>query len=155
VEDTAGLGRSVPVPHIFHPDLVFLLLAVAVNLLCLLIAFVGGSSRIKRSGVVAIGRILLAAVVLVLVAGLAITAARRESQVGVVLGEIALRRIPSESAESWLEVASGTAVDIVARKDDFVLVRTDLGLEGWVPMGSLLWPANPAIEDLRYRAPAL
>jgi len=84
--------------------------------------------------------------------GLVIAARVHNDQVGVVLEELSLRRIPSEAAESWLDLPAGTAVDLLTEKDGFVLVRTDVGLEGWVNMDSILWPGNPAISVLRYRA---
>lgn len=152
IERAAGLDRSVPARHIVHPDLVFGVLAGVVNLFCVLLAFLGRPKGLRRAGLLAIGQILLGVIAVALIIGLVMAASIHQDQVGVVLEELSLRRIPSHAAESWLNLGPGTAVDLITQKDGFVLVRTDLGLEGWVNMDSILWPRNPAISVLRYRA---
>ncbi|MBU8913549.1 MAG: BatD family protein [Spirochaetales bacterium] len=152
IERAAGLERSVPARHIVHPDLVFGVLAGVVNVFCVLLVFLGRQKGLRRAGLLAIGQILLGVIAIALTIGLVMAAGVHEDQVGVVLEELSLRRIPSHAAESWLNLAAGTAVDLITQKDGFVLVRTDLGLEGWVNMDSILWPRNPAISVLRYRA---
>jgi hypothetical protein len=155
IERAAGLDRSVPTPHLVHPDLVFAVLAGVVNLLLVLLAFAGRTKHLRRAGLLAIGQILLGVIAVALLIGLLMTASTHEEQVGVVLSELSLRRIPSQTAESWLILDAGTAVDLVSQKDGFVLVRTDLGLEGWVDMDAILWPRNPALSVLRYRSFAM
>ena len=152
IERAAGLDRSVPARHIVHPDLIFGVLAGVVNLFCVLLPFLGRPKGLRRAGLLAIGQILLGVVAIALIIGLVMAASIHQDQVGVVLEELSLRRIPSHVAESWLNLGPGTAVDLITQKDGFVLVRTDLGLEGWVNMDSILWPRNPAISVLRYRA---
>ena len=152
IERAAGLERSVPPRHIVHPDLIFGALAGVVNVFFILLAFLGKPKGLRRAGLLAIGQILLGVIAVALVVGLVMAASVQQDQVGVVLNELSLRRIPSHMAESWLNLPAGTAVDLITQKDGFVLVRTDLGLEGWVNMHSILWPRNPAISILRYRA---
>ncbi|MEE8441376.1 MAG: tetratricopeptide repeat protein [Spirochaetia bacterium] len=152
IERAAGLDRSVSPRHIVHPDLIFGALAGAANLFFVFLAFPGKPNGLRRAGLLAIGRILLGVITVALVIGLVMAARVHENQVGVALAELSLRRIPSQAAESWLNLAAGTAVDLITQKDGFVLVRTDLGLEGWVNMDSILWPQNPAISVLRYRS---
>jgi hypothetical protein len=68
---------------------------------------------------------------------------------------LSLRRIPSETAESWLDLPAGTAVEPIGEESGHVLVRTDLGLEGWAPLLQILWRENPALPLLRYRTPGM
>lgn len=155
VEGAAGLDSSVPGRHLVHPDLVFGALLVATNMLLVLLALRTGGLRPRRTALIAIGRILSMVVVIGLTVGLVVAVRTHSHQVGVVLDDLSLQRIPSETAESWLELPAGTAVEVVAEEGGFVLVRTDLGLEGWVPLERLLWRDNPALDILRYRAFAL
>lgn len=148
IERTAGLERTVPPLHLVHPDTLFFALAVAVNLF-----FVGLSLvQSRHRGVFAIVTILLGVVVAALIVGLAMSVSAHDEQVAVALNHLSLRRIPSSTAESWLELPPGTAVERMGREGGFVLVRSDLGLEGWAPLSDLLWPGNPALGVLRYRA---
>ncbi|MCK4516694.1 MAG: BatD family protein, partial [Spirochaetaceae bacterium] len=149
IERAAGLERSIPPRHIVHPDLIFGTLAGVVNLFFILLAFLGKPKGLRRAGLLAIGQILLGVIIVALIIGLAMAASVQKDQVGVVLAELSLRRIPSQMAESWLNLPAGTAVDLITQKDGFVLVRTNLGLEGWVNMNAILWPRNPAISVLR------
>ncbi|MFW5849684.1 MAG: tetratricopeptide repeat protein [Spirochaetota bacterium] len=151
VEASAGIDRSVPPPHLVHPDLLFFALAVLVNGLFVGIALAHGRKR----GWLTIAGILVIVISLGVLAGLVRSAVEHEEQLGVVRGEVTLQRIPGDDADGWLPVRSGSAVHVVSRQDEFLLVRTSLGLEGWVRVEDLLWPENPANDVLRYRGYAL
>jgi hypothetical protein len=148
IETAAGLERTLPPLHRVHPDLFFAILAAAVNALFVAAAL----AKRPWKGVIIIGQILLIVVVLSSCAGLVVSARRHGEQLGVMRSEYLLRRIPSEDSDGWLALAAGTAVEVVAQQGSMVLVRNVLGLEGWVEETQLLWPGNPAIELLRYRA---
>jgi hypothetical protein len=151
VETAAGIENSVPVAHYFHPDHAYIVLAALVNVFCLLFAFRSRGGMTGKSGLVAIGRILTGLLLLGSAVAFVLVLGAYGRQSAVVLEPLSLRRIPSASAESWLDLPAGTAVDVVSRKDDFVLVRTELELEGWASNASLLWPGNPEMGKIRYR----
>ena len=79
-----------------------------------------------------------------------VTARSVDAEVGVILKDITLRRIPDHEAAGWRDIGAGTAVEIVATRSDHVLVRTDIGHEGWAAVADVLWHANPAVATLRY-----
>jgi len=155
IEEASGLEQSVAVRHWIHPDVAFFILAALFNAFFLLLAFAPRRSAGRLRGVLAIGQILMALAVLGGLAFLLSTARAHDAQAGVVREDVSLRRIPSMTAESWLDLEAGTALEIVASRDGFVLVRTALELEGWVSSDQVLYPDNPYIDTLRFSAPTL
>ena len=147
VEGSASLNRSVAPRHIVHPDLFFAMLAASVNAVAVLTAL---AWRRKR-GLFLLGQLVTGILVLVSLVGLIATSMVFGEQLGVVTSDYNLRRIPTEESAGWLVVPEGTAVDIASTHDQFVLVKTAAGLEGWVSGGQLLWPGNPEYSRLRYR----
>jgi hypothetical protein len=152
VELSAGIDRSVPPPHLVHPDHMFVALAILVN------AFFVGMALTRRRG--RRGWVVIAGILVVLLAagattGLVTAAMRHNEQLGVVRGDVTLRRIPGSGADGWLPVRAGSAVRVVAGRDNYLLVRTVLGLEGWVEVRDLLWTGSPVSQLLRYRGYAL
>ncbi|MFP4408819.1 MAG: hypothetical protein ACLFPW_09890, partial [Spirochaetaceae bacterium] len=67
-------------------------------------------------------------------------AVRIESQARGVVGAESARmlRIPEPDADTWLTLPQGTAVEVELRHQEFVLVRTGLGVEGWLEAEELL-----------------
>jgi SH3-like domain-containing protein len=68
-----------------------------------------------------------------------VTAAEQRERIAVVTGTPGvLRKIPDASAESWLTLPEGTAVDLVASHGSFHLIATASGVQGWVSNEDLL-----------------
>ena len=145
VEHWAGIHRTVPPPHLVHPDVFFFALALLVNGLFAGIAFTRGR---RRARCIIAGGLVLVLVVGAL-GGLVASAIVHERQLGVVLDDVTLRRIPGSGAAGWLPVESGAAVRVVARHQDSLLVQTVLGLEGWVDVQDILWPGIPSARTVR------
>lgn len=147
IERSKGIERSVAPPHLVHPDLFFLALAVLVN------AFFAGAAltRGRRRSATVIAGILLVLLIAGSATGLATSALCHEHQIAVVREGITLRRVPGVEADGWLAVESGSGVTVVATHGGSVLVRTDLGLEGWVSVTDLIWTGSPASMLARYR----
>lgn len=146
VEFSAGIERSVPPPHLVHPDLFFLLLALLVN------AFFIGAALIRspRGWSVIVG-ILLVVLIAGAGAGLATSALRHGQQVAVVRDDVTLRRIPGSASDGWLPIQQGAAVRVVARNGNSLLVRTVLGLDGWLELEDVIWPGSPLARVVRFR----
>ncbi len=147
VEQWASIERTVPPPHHIHPDLMFLVLAILVNLL-----FLGAASqRVHRRARSVIAAVFVLLLIGATVSGLVLTAVGHEHQVGVVRDGVTLRRIPGSDAAGWLPITSGAAVDVLARHENSLLVRTVLGLEGWISLDEILWHGAPGFPVTRYR----
>ncbi len=151
IEAREGIERSVPPPHLVHPDVFFVSLAVLVNGFFVGLALL----RSSRRGWTVIAGILVGVLVLGSLGGLAASAVRHETQVGIIRDDITLRRVPGAGGGGWLPVEGGAAVRIVARHGDSVLVRNVLDLEGWVEITDLIWKESPIGSLVRYRGFAL
>ncbi|HKJ84578.1 MAG TPA: hypothetical protein VKA06_00810, partial [Spirochaetia bacterium] len=146
VERSAGIERSIPPPHLVHPDFFFMLAAALVNAL-----FIGLSFGIRRRAASEIAAILVVLMIGGAIAGLTITAFGHDQQLGVLRGDLTLRRIPDADADGWLPAKSGAAVRVLSRTGNALLVQTVLGLEGWVSLEDLLWNEVPVFSLIRYR----
>ncbi len=49
-----------------------------------------------------------------------------------------LKRIPLDEAQVWIQLKEGTSLLVEGSAQGFVLVKTGLGLEGWIKADSLL-----------------
>jgi hypothetical protein len=148
VEASAGIDRAIAPRHVVHPDVPFAALAISVNSFFVLAAF---AARRKRPALL-VGQLVIGIVMIVSLAGLIFVAVVHGEQLAIVTTDYDLRRIPSDDSEGWLIVKEGTAVEIVASQDRFVLVRTAFGLEGWVESDGLLWSESPTFFEARYRS---
>lgn len=147
IEASSDIGRSIAPRHLIHPDLFFAALAVAVNLLFVQVAL----TLRKRNALLLVGQLVAGILIVVSFAGLAITVSLHNEQLAVVREEYDLRRIPSDESQGWLIVNDGTAVEVVALQTDFALVRTAVGLQGWVRADQLIWSGTPEFDQIRYR----
>ncbi|MDR3200620.1 MAG: BatD family protein [Spirochaetales bacterium] len=130
-EKTFGVTHAVSAPRI-HPDVFFAVFAAVIFTAAVLPWFIR-----KRT-------ILFACLTALFLAaafsggGMAWQAASLEREWAVVAsGGSPLRKIPLPEASEWLELAEGTAIDIVSRSGGFVLVSTGSGIEGWMEEDSL------------------
>ncbi len=146
VERSAVIDRSVAPPHLVHPDFFFMLAAALVNTL-----FIGLAFGARRHAANEIAAILVVLLIGGAITGLAITAYGHQHQLGILRSDITLRRIPEADADGWLPVKSGSAVRVLSRTGNSLLVQTVLGLEGWVSLEDILWNEVPVFSLIRYR----
>jgi hypothetical protein len=134
VEEEYGLEQQLEVPRFLDPDTVLIGLLLLFNAglpLVILLPF-----RAKGQRVIAVSLF----VILSLLGSLVFLQARRfETQGrGVVRGPQAqMLRIPEPDADSWLTLPEGTAVQVSLRHQQFVLVSTGVGVEGWLEAEAL------------------
>lgn len=137
VEAELGLDRQLELPFVYHPDLFFLLLIVALSGAAIL----GGLSMLRGGAIIAI--VLLCFCAMLSLGAMAYSARVLEHPVTVVGSEgVSMRRIPDREASAWLQLGAGAAVDASVRHGDFVLIRTGDRVEGWVEAESLIGPAG-------------
>ncbi|TVR05257.1 MAG: hypothetical protein EA403_03230 [Spirochaetaceae bacterium] len=135
VESARGLNRQFSRPRTVHPDGPLL----AVILLWYLVAVLIVVPRKRRSARYAIAVIVTALMLLVAIGGFAYALHQRNQAIAVVgEREAGLRRIPEQGAQTWLTLDPGTAVLPLTTRDEFVLIRTGYGIDGWIPMDQLL-----------------
>lgn len=147
LESGEGLERTIAPPHRFHPDLFLLVSALLANGL-----LVGaGLARGRYRGTILLVGLILGVVLLSSLVGLLATTVRYGDQLAVTVHDVTLTRIPGRDASGWLSVPGGIAVDVVSQDGDAVLVRTSLGLEGWIDLTDLIWKESPLYGVVRYR----
>ena len=64
--------------------------------------------------------------------------ARVEPDAIVGLSDCPIRKVPGDLSETWMTLKAGTVVKVQGSSNQWVLVQTGYGLEGWVSGGSLL-----------------
>ncbi|TVQ23930.1 MAG: hypothetical protein EA382_09015 [Spirochaetaceae bacterium] len=148
IEHASGLVRTVPPPHVAHPNIFFVTLVGAVNALLIAIGLFGR----RRRSLVILAWLVAGIVSAGSLAGLIVTTAHQNSQLAVLRSDYTMKRIPDVASDGWLEISRGSAVRVVSQHGGFVLVRTALELEGWIEVAEVLWVGNPAHDLVRYRS---
>ncbi len=135
LEAELGLEQQPEPSRLPHPDAFVIVALVLVNLLCLL-AIVAKRLRGGTAVIVAVFGVLLTVGSIGLAAYSARAAATPVAVVGPESG--VLRRIPDDGADPWLRLDPGTAVRVLVRHQDYQLVRTGYGVEGWLSSDAII-----------------
>jgi hypothetical protein len=135
VERRAGLERQVEPLRFPHPDYFVLaiiaLVYVAAGLQVLM-------WRTKR-GLVAILLALSLGAIVLTGGAVGYSLYTRSRNVAVIsVTQAPVTKIPDVRAQPWLSLPAGTAVTPVARYEDFVLIRTGYGVEGWTRVPDII-----------------
>ncbi|MDR2589141.1 MAG: BatD family protein [Spirochaetales bacterium] len=147
-ERAADITHAAAVPD-FHPDLFFLLLAA----FCAALAGMPWLVRGRHVLLVCVGFLLFGA--LLSGAGEVYQSSARLRPWGIAAkGGGEMRKIPRAESSNWLTLAEGTAVDIISRGEDFFLVRTGTGIEGWLERGELLTDDEGGVDAAKTRTEA-
>ncbi len=135
IESELGLDRQFALRRSIHPDVPLIASLVLFYLLAVLLVI---PNRQRRAGyAITVIAAVFALVFMVGAFGYSIYA--RGAPVAVVgPQESELKRIPEEGAQVWLTLPAGTAVQPLASRDGYTLIRTGYGLDGWMPGGRLM-----------------
>ncbi|MCF7928517.1 MAG: BatD family protein [Spirochaetales bacterium] len=129
IEDEQNLDRQVSPVCQFHPDLVYTIFLVLVNILLV----VGVWTLIRRTGTMVI--VLVFVIILSAVSGIMFTMAAGDCRRPVAVaidGGTGMKKIPSYEAAPWLNLRGGTAVSVLGSSGDYLLVETGFAMKGWV-----------------------
>ncbi|MFW5694162.1 MAG: hypothetical protein ACOCYB_03265 [Alkalispirochaeta sp.] len=129
-EEYFGMEGQPTIPWYLRPDLVVGALWLAWTVFWGLLTVRG---RLRRT----IALVTLLMVGVVLLGGWWWTEQRARESEAVVVRPVTVRRIPSLTAQPWIQVESATAVRVELSYEDFYLVSTSNGIQGWVPRASL------------------
>ena len=136
LEGEYGLERQVRASSGLSPDLFFLLFILLFNGGALTISFNIRKRKIELS----IFIIMVFFLSLVSLSIVIFTDQLSKSDTAITMvdqGE--LRKVPGDLGSSWLTLQEGTAVHVLSRSDDSLLIRTGYGLEGWINKDSLIF----------------
>ena len=134
LEHEMDLGSQIAPAMRIHPNLAFIVAVGFFNLVFVMIGLIGGGGPGLR------GKggwfILFIFVALLSVGGfgaLIYAAVNRERPVAVVVApQGTMKKIPLVQARPWMVLEEGTSLHVKGKAQDHVLVRTGLGLTGWI-----------------------
>ncbi len=121
---------QLAIPWYVRPDYTVLALWLVWSVFWLVLAIRG---ELRRT----ITLVTLLMVGVVLVGGWWWSQRRAGESEAVVVREVTVRRIPSLTAQPWIQVDPAAAVQVELSYEDFYLIRTSTGIQGWVPAASL------------------
>jgi hypothetical protein len=129
IEEDRGLSGQAKLPMALHPNIPFALTLLFCNL-----TFIGlGFLLTYRRGWIFISVVFLA---LLTVGGLSLflgSLMEIQRPVAVVAAEVSeLKKIPLSEVKAWMHLPEGSALKISGETDDYVLVRSESGLTGWI-----------------------
>jgi hypothetical protein len=125
-EDYFDLEEQIDLPGYIRPDIFIIGLIVLWTAFWIFLFF---RRRLRTTlGLVGIGMIMI-----VTAGGLVWSWNLDRQRDGVVTEEVHVRRIPDIGAVPWVRLEEAHAVRVELEYDDFFLIRTRTGLNGWVP----------------------
>lgn len=129
-EEYFGADSSLDVPVHPRPDAFVLALFLIWTVAWILLSVRG---RLRRT----IGLVTLGMVGVLLLAGWAWSYRLATIDEAVVARPVTVRRIPDLTAQPWLQIDPSTVVRVELSYEDFLLIRTTAGVNGWVPASSV------------------
>lgn len=136
IESALGLRNQVATGMAVHPNVPFVAILVLFNAAAVLF---GVLYRFERGGLFILSVLTFAVLIGALVIFLFALHERGEP-IAVVAGQEApLKRVPLAEAREWILLPEGTALDVRGSAQGYVLVKTGLGLEGWIERNRLLF----------------
>ncbi len=142
MESSLSLDRQVEPQRWIHPDIFLISLAVFFNITC----GVGSLSMYRKKSRYVIVTILGLVLTLFSMSALVYSSALGRYGSGIVGPETtALRKIPEPDAAKWLVLDEGTAINIKSQAEDFFLVETTYGIEGWLERDDFFWSRKDLI----------
>jgi hypothetical protein len=135
VERRAGLERQVEPMRFPHPDY------FAVTLVALVYAAAALTVVLWRTrrGIATIVLALSLGIMVLVGGAFGYSLYTRGRNVAVIsVTQAPITKIPDDRAQPWLSLPAGTAVTPVARYQDYVLIRTGYGVEGWTRVPDII-----------------
>lgn len=135
LENRFGLSDQTPVPLKIPPSLVFAIWLLGINL------FFGSLTLLmfRRDAREVI--LFVSAIIFLITSSIMIAYTNRlwDRPTAVVkVDSEPLRKIPGPLATDWIQLPAGSAVIVTAVEGDDCLVQTGYGLEGWLPLSSVI-----------------
>ncbi len=135
LEQKLSLKSQVPPGRSIHPNPPFVFILIFSNLSMVSLAFL---LRFRQGGFFILSTLLFIALIGAI--GVFLFAlAERDKPVAVVADTRGnVKRIPVDEAQEWINLDVGTSLLVTGRAQGYYLVKTGLGLEGWIRDDSVL-----------------
>jgi tetratricopeptide (TPR) repeat protein len=129
IEERNEFGRRVPLPFPIHPDFLFLVLTVALNVA----GFLGVIYLYKGRNLLFIATTLTLVIAIGAGVALGVSAHSRSNRAGVVIWkDTAAQVIPRIDASSAFALSEGETVLILGKSSPFYFVENAMGQKGWL-----------------------
>lgn len=128
LEENLGLENQMVLSVLISPNLVFILFVFSFNLLLICISWL----LVKNSAIPILFILLFSLIIMVSGTELIRSALLLNRQEAVVRQDVSIRRIPEIGGSSWITVQEGTSVELISDYENFTLIRSAYGLEGWI-----------------------
>lgn len=144
IENENGFVNSIQPSIKMHPDIFYIILIWVINLFFLIAVL----KHLRPGGFISALLILFGFVTLFSASMILYSDVRRQNLTAVICGdEVFLKKIPRESAETWMPVVSGTAIRIIDDSESFILIETGLGVKGWIKESFVLLDRPVYVEN--------
>jgi len=135
LEQKLSLKSQVAPGTSIHPNPPFVFVLIFSNLSIVSLAFL---LRFKRGGLFILSTLLFIALVGAIAVFLFALAERGKPVAVVADGRGSVKRIPVDEAQEWMSLDVGTSLLVTGRAQGYYLVKSGLGLEGWIKDDSVL-----------------
>lgn len=142
IEDNFDLENQMDLSLLMSPNLIFFLFILSFNFLFICISWL----FTKNSSIPILLILLFSLTTLASATELLRTALLFNRQEAVVRQDVDIRRIPEIAGSSWITVQEGTSVELISEYENFTLIRSSHGLEGWILKKDLI-PVNGDFPD--------
>jgi hypothetical protein len=136
LERELSLDSQVAPGRRIHPNSPFVLTLIFGNLFALSLAFL---LRFKRGGLFILSTLLFIALIGSIGIFLFALAERAKPIAVVAIQGGSVKRIPVDNAREWMSLDIGTSLLVTGHAQGYYLVKTGLGLEGWIKIDSVLY----------------
>lgn len=128
LEENLGLENQMILSVLISPNLVFILFILFFNFLFICITWLS----VKNSSLPILFILFFSLTIIVSGTELIRSVLLLNRQEAVVRQDVSIRRIPEIGGSSWITVQEGTSVELISDYENFTLIRSAYGLEGWI-----------------------
>jgi tetratricopeptide (TPR) repeat protein len=136
LEQRLSLTSQVPPGRTLHPNLPFVLMLLLANLSFLSLGFL---LWLKRGSLFILSVLFIIALLGATGVFLFALSERNRPVAVVAIERGGVKRIPVDEAREWMNLKVGTSLLVKGHAQGYYLVRTGLGLEGWIDNESVLF----------------
>ncbi|BCR21607.1 SH3 domain-containing protein [Borrelia sp. HM] len=128
LEAKNGINENIRNNSFVFSNIFFIITLILINILVVIISYKFCENNLKR--------IILSLLLFII----SLTSFQtyyfyvdQQSEIGIIRGDlVSLYKVPDNFSRSWKFLKGNVSVYILNRKDDFVLIQTNHGLQGWI-----------------------
>ncbi|UGQ15867.1 hypothetical protein [Borrelia sp. RT5S] len=128
IEARSGVSENIRNNSFVFSNAFFIFSLILINILMIVLSYRFYAKNLKR-----IILFLLCSVTCFALFQTYYFYAEQQAEIGIIKGDlVSLYKVPDNFSRSWKFIKGNVSVYVLDRKDDFVLIQTSHGLQGWV-----------------------